>query len=465
MMQTARTRIAMPVQSADRRRKNFSEVALGYTKEQAVAEARRCLACKNKPCVAGCPVGIDIPSFVAKISEEDFDGAYQILRASTQLPAVCGRVCSQETQCEARCVRGIRGEAVAIGSLERFIADDHAQKGGNFPADRNSGGRRIAVIGSGPAGLSCAGVLCDQGYDVTVFEALHEPGGVLTYGIPEFRLPKKIVAREIELLARHGVKIRTNEVVGKTILVEELFANGYEAVFIGSGAGLPRFLDVPGENLKGVYSANEYLTRINLMKANEEGSSTPVYRGKRTLVFGGGNVAMDAARCARRMGSEVTVVYRRSEKDLPARAEEVLHASEEGIEFLCLANPVRFYGDDNGYVAGAILQEMMEGPKDADGRSKPIPLYDSEFSLDADMVIVAIGTMPNPILTSATQGLATDRRGVIRAEEESGKTSLDGVFAGGDAVTGAATVILAMGAGKRAAVAIDQYMRDKEKEV
>lgn len=462
MRQMTRSRVAMPVQPAEKRWMNFREVALGYTAEQAVTEAKRCLRCKDKPCVSGCPVSIDIPLFIQKISQEEFDEAYEILRVSTQLPAICGRVCPQEKQCESLCVRGIKGEPVAIGALERFIADHHAKKGGNFPAVKTKKGRHVAVVGSGPAGLSCAGTLCDKGYEVTIFEALHMPGGVLTYGIPEFRLPKNIVAREIDLLAKNGVKIRTNEVVGKSVLIQELFEQGYEAVFIGSGAGLPRFLEIPGENLKGVYSANEYLTRINLMKANEEGSSTPVYQAKKTLVFGGGNVAMDAARCARRMGSEVTVVYRRSEKDLPARAEEVLHAKEEGIEFLCLTNPVRFYENENGHVAGAILQDMMEGKKDADGRSQPIPVYDSMFEIEADMVIVAVGTKPNPILISATNGLVTDRRGVICAQEDSGQTSLNGVFAGGDAVTGAATVILAMGAGKRAAESIDRYLRNKE---
>ncbi len=455
-------KVAMPVQSPERRAANFREVALGYTPDQAVEEATRCLDCKNRPCVSGCPVGIDIPGFVGRIAARDFDGAYEILSAATTLPAVCGRVCPQETQCERRCVRAVKGEPVAIGALERFAADWHAAHGRGERAPMRGNGHRVAVIGSGPAGLSCAGTLCDKGYDVTIFEALHLPGGVLSYGIPEFRLPKSIVEREIGELAERGVKIRTNEVIGKTILVDELFAEGFESVFIGSGAGLPKFMKIPGENLKGVYSANEYLTRINLMKAYEEESTTPVYTGRKTVVFGGGNVAMDAARCARRMGSAVTVVYRRTQKDLPARAEEVEHAIEEGIEFLFLANPVRLYGDDAGFVSGVICQEMMEGPKDQDGRSKSIPLYDSDFCIDADCVIVAIGTSPNPILTSSTTGLQTKKWGGIEASDETGETSLNGVFAGGDAVTGAATVILAMGAGKKAAAAIDEYIREKE---
>lgn len=450
----------MAEQEPNVRNKNFSEVALGYTEEQAIAEARRCLGCKTKPCTRGCPVGIDIPSFIANVAQGDFDGAYEVISRSSSLPAVCGRVCPQETQCEQHCVRGAKGEPVAIGKLERFVADRHAEKAESAPMPA-SNGHKVAVVGSGPAGLSCAGTLAKMGYKVTIFEALHTAGGVLVYGIPEFRLPKSIVRKETDGLRALGVEIMTNTVIGKTLTVDELFDDfGFEAVFIGSGAGLPRFMNIPGENLKGVYSANEFLTRINLMGAYKSDSATPVFTGKRVFVSGGGNVAMDAARCAKRLGAEVTIVYRRTENELPARKEEVHHAKEEGIDFLMLCTPVAISGGEDGDVCSVTLQKMRLGEPDKSGRASPVPIEGSEYSIPADCVIIAIGTSPNPMIKNTTKSLETDRRGCIVADEN-GKTTREGVFAGGDAVTGAATVILAMGAGKTAAHAIDEYIKSK----
>ena len=452
----------MPAQPADVRNGNFDEVALGYTEEQALDEAARCLHCKNKPCREGCPVGIDIPAFIARVAEKDYEGAYQVIAESSSLPAVCGRVCPQETQCEKHCVRAIKGESVGIGRLERFVADYHNTHSKAEAVRPAFNGHRVAVIGSGPAGLTCAGELARMGYDVTVFEALHLPGGVLVYGIPEFRLPKAIVSREVETLRSLGVKIETNVVVGKSRSVDELFASGFEAVFIGSGAGLPKFMNIPGENLKGVYSANEFLTRVNLMKAYQPGSETPIMRADRVAVVGGGNVAMDAARCAKRLGaSKVYIVYRRGADELPARAEEVEHAKEEGIEFRLLTNPIEILRGENGFVAGIRCERMGLGEPDASGRRRPVAVKDSAFDIELDAVIMAIGTSPNPLIKSTTKGLETQKWGGIVAEEPSGQTSREGVFAGGDAVTGAATVILAMGAGKSSARAIDEYIRSK----
>ncbi|MBR5239008.1 MAG: NADPH-dependent glutamate synthase [Clostridia bacterium] len=451
----------MPHQEADIRNKNFSEVALGYTLEQAKDEAERCLGCKHKPCVGGCPVAIDIPAFIQKIKEEDLEGAYQILNKSTSLPAVCGRVCPQEVQCEAKCVRGIKGEPVAIGRLERFVADWHREHSKEEHLDTKSNGKKVAVIGSGPAGLTCAGDLAKGGYDVTVFEALHVAGGVLVYGIPEFRLPKAIVQAEIEKLKQIGVKIETNVVVGKTLAVDELFEEGFDAVFIGSGAGLPRFMKIPGENLNGVYSANEFLTRVNLMKAYREDAKTPVLHAKNVAVVGGGNVAMDAARCAKRLGAEnVYIVYRRSLDEMPARKEEVEHAMEEGIHFKVLCNPKEILGDENKFVSGMKCVEMELGEPDESGRRRPVEKKDSEFVLPVDAVIMSIGTSPNPLIKSTTQGLETNSHGCI-VTDDNGKTSREAVYAGGDAVTGAATVILAMGAGKTAAKSIMEYLENK----
>ena len=452
----------MPSQAPDVRNKNFLEVALGYTEEQALDEAQRCLHCKNKPCVAGCPVGIHIPDFIAKVAEGDFEGAYQIITQSSSLPAVCGRVCPQETQCEQKCVRGIKGEPVGIGRLERFVADWHNKNVCEAPRKPTPNGHKVAVIGSGPSGLTCAGDLAKKGYAVTVFEALHTAGGVLVYGIPEFRLPKDIVQKEIDGLKALGVDVQTNMVIGRVLSIDELLEQGYEAVFIGSGAGLPRFMNIPGENLKGVYSANEFLTRVNLMKAYQPGSDTPIEHARRVAVVGGGNVAMDAARCAKRLGAEeVFIVYRRSEKELPARAEEVEHAKEEGIVFHLLNNPTQILGDENGNVKGMECIRMELGEPDASGRRRPVEVPGSQFTLDVDCVIMSIGTSPNPLIKSTTQGLETQKWGGIIVNEETGLTSREGVYAGGDAVTGAATVILAMGAGKTAATAIDEYIQSK----
>ena len=452
----------MPSQAPDVRNKNFLEVALGYTEEQALDEAQRCLHCKNKPCVAGCPVGIHIPDFIAKVAEGDFEAAYQIITQQSSLPAVCGRVCPQETQCEQKCVRGIKGEPVGIGRLERFVADWHNKNVCEAPRKPAPNGHKVAVIGSGPSGLTCAGDLAKKGYAVTVFEALHTAGGVLVYGIPEFRLPKDIVQKEIDGLKALGVDVQTNMVIGRVLSIDELLEQGYEAVFIGSGAGLPRFMNIPGENLKGVYSANEFLTRVNLMKAYQPGSDTPIEHAKRVAVVGGGNVAMDAARCAKRLGAEeVFIVYRRSEKELPARAEEVEHAKEEGIVFHLLNNPTRILGDEQGSVKGMECIRMELGEPDDSGRRRPVEVPGSEFVLDVDCVIMAIGTSPNPLIKSTTEGLETQRWGGIIVDEATGLTSRAGVYAGGDAVTGAATVILAMGAGKTAATAIDQYIQSK----
>ncbi len=451
----------MPVQEAQVRNKNFSEVALGYTPEQAIDEAKRCLNCKNKPCVGGCPVRIDIPAFIGEVAAGEFEKAYKIISKASSLPAVCGRVCPQENQCEGKCVRGIKGEPVAIGRLERFVADYHNKNCAEKAQRPESNGHKVAVVGSGPAGLTCAGDLAKLGYEVTVFEALHTAGGVLVYGIPEFRLPKEIVNKEINGLKELGVEFKTNTVIGKTLSVDELFEDGYEAVFIGSGAGLPKFMGIPGENLKGVSSANEFLTRINLMKAYKEDSPTPVHRAKRVAVVGGGNVAMDAARCAKRLGAEVYIVYRRSMEELPARHEEVEHAQEEGIIFKLLCNPTRILGDENGNVCGMECVEMVLGEPDESGRRRPVVKENSEFILDVDSVIMALGTSPNPLIKSTTNGLETQKWGGIIADEATGLTSREGVYAGGDAVTGAATVILAMGAGKNAAEAIDEYIKNK----
>ena len=452
----------MPSQAPDVRNKNFLEVALGYTEEQALDEAQRCLHCKHKPCVSGCPVGINIPDFIQKVAEGDFEGAYQIITQQSSLPAVCGRVCPQETQCESKCVRGIKGEPVAIGRLERFVADWHNANVKEAPQKTESNGHKVAVVGSGPSGLTCAGDLAKKGYEVTVFEALHTAGGVLVYGIPEFRLPKDIVRKEIDTLKALGVNVETNMVIGRVLSIDELLEQGYEAVFIGSGAGLPRFMRIPGENLKGVYSANEFLTRVNLMKAYLPDSDTPIEHAKRVAVVGGGNVAMDAARCAKRLGAEeVFIVYRRSEAELPARAEEVEHAKEEGIVFHLLNNPTKILGDEQGNVKGMECIRMELGEPDESGRRRPVEVPGSEFVLDVDCVIMSIGTSPNPLIKSTTKGLETQRWGGIIVEESTGLTSREGVYAGGDAVTGAATVILAMGAGKTAATAIDEYIQSK----
>ena len=451
----------MPVQDANVRNKNFQEVALGYTEEQALDEAERCLNCKNKPCVGGCPVAIDIPEFIAKIREKDFEGAYQVIAKSSSLPAVCGRVCPQETQCESKCVRGIKGEPVAIGRLERFVADRHNAHSTEAAAIPAKNGHKCAIIGAGPSGLTCAGDLAKMGYDVTVFEALHLAGGVLVYGIPEFRLPKSIVQHEVDNLKALGVKVETNVVIGRTIEVDELFEQGFEAIFIGSGAGLPRFMNIPGENLKGVYSANEFLTRVNLMKAYKEGSDTPIKKNTNVAVVGGGNVAMDAARCAKRLGAEnVYIVYRRGEEEMPARNEEIEHAKEEGIIFKTLNNPVEILGNEHKFVTGMKCVEMELGEPDASGRRRPIEKPDSEFVLDVDCVVMSIGTSPNPLIRNTTKGLDTNKHGCFIADDN-GQTSREGVFAGGDAVTGAATVILAMGAGKTAAKAMDEYIKSK----
>ena len=456
-------RCPMPSQDPNVRNKNFEEVALGYTPEMAINEAKRCLDCKNKPCQTGCPVGIDIPAFIGKVAEEDFEGAYQVLSASSALPAVCGRVCPQETQCEGKCVRGIKGESVGIGRLERFVADWHREHNNTAPSVPESNGHKVAVIGAGPSGLTAAGDLAKLGYKVTVYEALHLAGGVLVYGIPEFRLPKAIVQQEIDGLKAMGVDIETNMVIGKVLTIDELMNDyGYEAVYVASGAGLPRFMGIPGESLKGVYSANEYLTRVNLMKAYQPGSKTPIQKSHSVAVVGGGNVAMDAARSAKRMGAEkVYIVYRRGMDELPARKEEVEHAEEEGIIFKLLTNPVQVLGDENGCVKGMECVEMELGEPDESGRRRPVEKAGSNFVLDVDTMIMSIGTSPNPLIRSTTPGLETNRHGCIVTNGDDGLTSREGVYAGGDAVTGAATVILAMGAGKHAAKAIDEYIRNK----
>ena len=461
----------MPTQEPLVRARNFDEVALGYTEEMAIDEALRCLNCKNMPCVAGCPVNIHIPAFIERIKEGDFEGAYEIIHKTSGLPAVCGRVCPQETQCEAKCVRGIKGEPVGIGRLERFVADHHNAHSDNVPKTAPKNGHKVAIVGSGPSGLTCASDLALLGYEVTVFEALHTAGGVLVYGIPEFRLPKAIVQKEVDNLKAMGVEIMTNMIIGKTLTVDELFGMGFEAVFIGSGAGLPNFMGIPGESLKGVYSANEFLTRSNLMKAYRDDPNTPIMKGGRVAVVGGGNVAMDAARTALRLGAEkVYIVYRRSMDELPARREEVEHAEEEGIEFRLLCNPVEILGSENpedkrdpknGFVSGMKCIRMELGEPDERGRRRPIAVEGSEFVLDVDTVIMSIGTSPNPLIKATTAGLEVNRHGGIIVEEATGKTTKDGVYAGGDAVTGAATVISAMGAGKVAAKAIDDYLKSK----
>lgn len=451
----------MPSQAPDVRNKNFDEVALGYTEETAVDEAKRCLNCKNMPCVSGCPVKIHIPAFIAKVAEGDFDAAYDIIAEASSLPAVCGRVCPQETQCESKCVRGIKGEPVAIGRLERFVADRHnalAKKEVSVP-EKN--GHKVAVVGSGPSGLTCAGDLARRGYDVTVFEALHTAGGVLVYGIPEFRLPKAIVKREIDGLAALGVKIETNSVIGRITSVDELLEDGFEAVYIGTGAGLPKFMGIPGETANGVCSANEFLTRVNLMKAYRDDTDTPVQRAKKVAVVGGGNVAMDAARCALRLGAEeVSIIYRRSEEELPARREEVEHAMEEGVIFRFLTNPTEIVTDEKRAVKAIRCVKMELGEPDASGRRRPVTVKGSEHDIEVDSVIMSLGTSPNPLIKSTTSGLETQKWGGI-VTDENGLTSRTAIYAGGDAVTGAATVILAMGAGKTAAAAIDEYIKSK----
>ena len=459
----------MPAQESEVRAHNFKEVALGYTAEQAIDEANRCLNCKNPVCVKGCPVNVPIPQFIKKVQEGDFEGAYQVISLTSSLPAVCGRVCPQETQCEAKCIRGIKGEPVGIGRLERFVADYHNEHATEAPVKPESNGHKVAVVGSGPAGLTCAGDLAKKGYDVTVFEAFHLAGGVLVYGIPEFRLPKAIVQKEVDTLKALGVKVETNMVIGKTVTIDELMEEfGFEAVFVGSGAGLPRFMRIPGESLRGVYSANEFLTRNNLMKAYKDNATTPILRAKKVAVVGGGNVAMDAARTALRLGAdEVSIVYRRSLEELPARAEEVEHAMEEGIQFRLLNNPVEILGYNNpedkrdpknGTVVGMKCIKMELGEPDASGRRSPVEVPGSEFVMDVDCVIMSIGTSPNPLIKDTTAGLEVNRWGGIIVTEETGATTKPGVYAGGDAVTGAATVILAMGAGKTAAAAIDKQI-------
>ena len=455
-------KIEMPLQAPEVRNSNFEEVSLGYTAEMAMEEAERCLNCKHKPCISGCPVCVNIPEFIEKMKTGDFMKAYEVISETSALPAVCGRVCPQESQCEAKCVRGIKGEPVAIGRLERFAADYFMAHDTSKPNKIETNGHKVAIIGAGPAGLTCAGDLAKKGYEVTVFEALHVAGGVLVYGIPEFRLPKAIVQKEIDKLKDMGVKVLTNMVIGKVLSIDELFEDGFEGVFIGSGAGLPSFMNIPGENLKGVYSANEFLTRVNLMKAYKEGSDTPIKESQDVAVFGGGNVAMDAARCAKRLGAKnVYIVYRRSDEEMPARREEIEHAKEEGIIFKILTNPLQIIGDEEGWVKGVECVDMELGEPDASGRRSPKAIPNSNFILDIDCGIMAIGTSPNPLIRSTTKGLDTNRRGCIITEEETGLTTREGVYAGGDAVTGAATVILAMGAGKNAAAAMDEYIKSK----
>ena len=451
----------MPEQDPKVRARNFKEVTLGYTAEMAIEEANRCLNCKNPKCVEGCPVNVRIPEFIKKVQEGDFKAAYEIITSTNALPALSGRVCPQETQCEAQCVRGIKGEPVAIGRLERFVADWYRENINAMPEKVESNGKKVAVVGSGPAGMTCASDLAKRCYEVTMFEALHTAGGVLVYGIPEFRLPKSIVANEIEKLSAQGVQVMTNMVIGRVLTIDELFEMGFKAVFVGSGAGLPMFMNIPGEALKGVMSANEYLTRTNLMKAYLEEYDTPIVKSKAVAVVGGGNVAMDAARCAMRLGAEhVYVVYRRGEAEMPARAEEKHHAKEEGVEFKTLCNPVSIIGDEDGRVCGMNCIRMELGEPDASGRRRPIEVPGSEFVLEVDTVIMSLGTSPNPLIRSTTPGLDTNKKGCLIVNEDE-MTTRDGVFAGGDAVTGAATVILAMGAGKKAAAAIDKYLQDK----
>ena len=454
-------KVKMPEQDPDVRNKNFDEVALGYTPEMAMEEAQRCLHCKNKPCVGGCPVNVPIPEFIEKVAAGDFEAAYQVITRENALPAICGRVCPQEDQCEGRCVRGIKGEPVGIGRMERFVADYHMAKGDTTVPEIEKNGIKVAVIGCGPSGITCAGELARKGYDVTVFEALHKPGGVLSYGIPEFRLPKALVAKEIENVEKLGVDIETNVIVGKSITIDDLMSDGYKAVFIGSGAGLPKFLNIPGENLLGVYSANEFLTRVNLMKAFKfPETPTPVKIGKKVAVVGAGNVAMDAARTAKRLGAEeVYIVYRRSEEECPARLEEVHHAKEEGIIFKFLNNPCKILGDENGYVTGMEVVKQELGEPDASGRRRPIPIEGSNYVMGVDSVIISVGTSPNPLLRTTTTGLDTQKWGGIIVDEATMETSKEYAYAGGDAVTGAATVILAMGAGKTAAAAIDEKLK------
>ncbi|MDK2805542.1 MAG: glutamate synthase small chain [Thermoanaerobacterium sp.] len=456
-------KVQMPEQDPNVRNKNFKEVALGYEENMAVEEAERCIQCKNQPCVEGCPVHVKIPEFIKLVANRDFEGAYQKIKETNNLPAVCGRVCPQENQCESVCTRGKKGEPVAIGRLERFAADWHMMNKEDKVEAPKKNGRKVAVIGSGPAGLSCAGDLAKMGYDTTIFEAFHTPGGVLMYGIPEFRLPKEIVQKEIDSLKKLGVKIETNMVIGKILTIDDLFEMGYEAVFIGTGAGLPKFMGIPGENLNGVYSANEFLTRINLMKAYDfPNNPTPVKVGKKVAVVGGGNVAMDAARSAKRMGAdEVYIVYRRSEEEMPARLEEIHHAKEEGIIFKLLTNPVRVIGDESGNVKGIECVNMVLGEPDQSGRRRPIEEKGSEHVIEVDTVIIAIGQSPNPLITSTTEGLEKQKWGGIIVNEDTLETSRKGVFAGGDAVTGAATVILAMGAGKKAAASIHKFLSEK----
>ena len=455
------TKVPMPEQDPNVRNKNFEEVALGYTKEMAMEEATRCINCKNKPCMSGCPVCVRIPEFIAKVAAGEFEEAYKIITSTNGLPAVCGRVCPQENQCEGKCIRGIKGEPVSIGRLERFVADYHMAHSNDDAVKPESNGIKVAVVGAGPAGLTCAGDLAKLGYEVTIFEAFHKAGGVLVYGIPEFRLPKAIVQKEVENLEALGVKVETDMVIGRVLSIDEIMEMGFKAVFIGSGAGLPSFMGIEGEALVGVYSANEYLTRANLMKAYLDDYDTPIAKFKKVAVVGGGNVAMDAARTALRLGAEVHIVYRRSEEELPARAEEVHHAKEEGIIFDLLTNPTEVLTDEKGNVTGIKCVKMELGEPDASGRRKPVEIPGSEFVMELDAVIMSLGTSPNPLISSTTKGLDINKRKCIVAEEDNGQTSKEAVYAGGDAVTGAATVILAMGAGKAAAKGIDEYLSNK----